>query len=210
MKKGPGNDYGPIESLPAPVVYIVVLSDRQDGGGLSRTIGESLPSEPRDIEAHYETWRDDVRAALDPRRPSLGLYRTDARGAYEARPCRDPPRLLRLGDRRLYRMSRECLEMRHLEGVGVLPDTPGPTESWLETYIRPDDRPHVTRAIRDAVRARSTFELEHRIWRAYGSWGRNVSRAIPVLDQHGSHDRVVRDGARRHHRDGDRGSPERE
>ncbi len=64
MKKGPGNDYGPIESLPAPVVYIVVLSDRQDGGELSRTIGESLPSEPRDIEAYYETWRDDVRARL--------------------------------------------------------------------------------------------------------------------------------------------------
>jgi hypothetical protein len=64
MKKGPGNDYGPIESLPAPVVYIVVLSDRQERGELSRTIRESLPSEPRDIEAHYKTWRDDVRARL--------------------------------------------------------------------------------------------------------------------------------------------------
>jgi hypothetical protein len=64
MKKGPGNDYGPIESMPAPVVYIVVLSDRQDGGELSRTISESLPSEPRDIEAHYETWRNDVRSRL--------------------------------------------------------------------------------------------------------------------------------------------------
>jgi hypothetical protein len=96
--------------------------------------------------------------------------------------------------------------MRHLEGVGVLPDTSGPTESWLERYIRP----HVTRAIRDAVRARSTFELEHRMRRAYGSWGRYVSLAIPVLDQHGSRDRVVRDSARRHHREGDRGSPERE
>jgi hypothetical protein len=64
VKKGPGNDYGPIESLPAPVVYIVVLSDRQEGGELSRTIRESLPSQPRDIEAHYKTWRDDVRARL--------------------------------------------------------------------------------------------------------------------------------------------------
>ena len=64
MKKGPGNDYGPIESPPAPVVFIVVLSDRQERGELSRTIRESLPSEPRDIEAHYQTWRDDVRARL--------------------------------------------------------------------------------------------------------------------------------------------------
>jgi PAS fold len=100
--------------------------------------------------------------------------------------------------------------MRRLEGVGVLPATPGPTESWLEKYIHPDDRPHVTRAIRDAVRARSTFELEHRMRRAYGSWGRFVSRAISVLDQHGSRDRVVPDRPRRHHREGDRGPPERE
>jgi hypothetical protein len=64
MKKGPGNDYGPIESLPAPVVYIVVLTDRQERGELSRTIRESLPSEPRDLEAHYKTWREDVRARL--------------------------------------------------------------------------------------------------------------------------------------------------
>jgi hypothetical protein len=64
MKKGPGNDYGPIELLPAPVVYIVVLSDRQERGELSRTIRESLPNEPRDIEELYKTWRDDVRARL--------------------------------------------------------------------------------------------------------------------------------------------------
>ncbi len=64
LKKGPSNDYGPIDSLPAPVVHIVVLSDRQERGELSRTIRESLPSEPWDIEAHYKTWRDDVRARL--------------------------------------------------------------------------------------------------------------------------------------------------
>jgi hypothetical protein len=64
MKKGPGNEYGPIESLPAPVVYIVVLSDHLERGELSGTIRESLPKEPRDIEAHFEIWRDDVRARL--------------------------------------------------------------------------------------------------------------------------------------------------
>jgi hypothetical protein len=64
VKKGPGNDYGPIESPPAPVVYIVVLSDRQERGELSRTIRESLPGEPREPEAHSPTWREDVRARL--------------------------------------------------------------------------------------------------------------------------------------------------
>lgn len=64
MEKGPGNDYGPIELPSTPVVYIAVLSDRRERGELSRTIRESLPSEPRDLEAYYETWRDDVRARL--------------------------------------------------------------------------------------------------------------------------------------------------
>jgi hypothetical protein len=64
VRKGPGNEYGPIESLPTPVAYIVVLSDRQGRGELSGAIRESLPKEPREIEAHYETWRNDVRARL--------------------------------------------------------------------------------------------------------------------------------------------------
>jgi hypothetical protein len=64
VKEGPGNEYGPVESLPDPVVYIVVLSDRQERSVLSRTIRESLPSEPRNIEAHYKSWSDDVRARL--------------------------------------------------------------------------------------------------------------------------------------------------
>jgi len=64
VKQGPGNDYGPIEPSPAPVVYIVVLSDLQERGELSRTIRESLPGEPRDIETHDEAWRDDVRRRL--------------------------------------------------------------------------------------------------------------------------------------------------
>ncbi len=64
MKKGPGNGYGPIESLPALVDYIVVLSDRKERGEVSRTIRESLPNESRDIEEHYKTWCDDVRVRL--------------------------------------------------------------------------------------------------------------------------------------------------
>jgi hypothetical protein len=64
MNKGPGNDYGPIESPSSPIVYIVVLCDRLERGELSGTIRELLPSEPRDIEAYYANWRSDVRARL--------------------------------------------------------------------------------------------------------------------------------------------------
>jgi hypothetical protein len=64
MKKGPGNDYGPIESRSSPVVYIVVLCDRLERGELPGTIRESLPSEPRDFEAYFANWRHDVRARL--------------------------------------------------------------------------------------------------------------------------------------------------
>jgi hypothetical protein len=64
ITKGPGNEYGPIESPTSPIVYIVVLSDLQERGELSRTIRESLPSEPRDIETHSANWRGDVRARL--------------------------------------------------------------------------------------------------------------------------------------------------
>jgi hypothetical protein len=64
ITKGPGNDYGPIESPPSPVVYIVVLSDRRERGELSRTIRESMPSEPREFGAYSASWNGDVRARL--------------------------------------------------------------------------------------------------------------------------------------------------
>jgi hypothetical protein len=64
VKAGPVNDYGPIESLSDPAVYVVVLSDGQERGELSRMVRESLPNEPRDFEEHFKTWRDDVRVRL--------------------------------------------------------------------------------------------------------------------------------------------------
>jgi hypothetical protein len=100
VKKGPGNDYGPIESPPAPVVSIVVLSDRRERGELSRTIRASLPSEPRDLEAHDQTWRDDVCARLvrgGHRWVSVERIRVVPA---KPDPAERPPRLLSPGDRR--------------------------------------------------------------------------------------------------------------
>ena len=41
------------------------------------------------------------------------------------------------------------------------------------------------RVIREAIRAKSTFELEHRVRRADGTVGWTFSRAVPLLDADG-------------------------
>jgi hypothetical protein len=64
LKKGPVNDYGPIDPPPGAVVYVVVLSDRKEPGELASVIRESLPRDPREFETHDKVWRDDVRARL--------------------------------------------------------------------------------------------------------------------------------------------------
>lgn len=75
--------------------------------------------------------------------------------------------------------------MRALDGRGFLSDTAEPSERWLARYIHPDDQPRVTAAIAEAIRARRTFALEHRVIRADGTLGWTDSRAVPVLDAGG-------------------------
>src|SRR5262249_42073932 len=79
----------------------------------------------------------------------------------------------------VYRMGPDWSEMRELQGRDFIADTDVPSRTWLETYIPPDDHPHVTHAIEDAVRRKSIFELEHRVNRKDGTTGWAFSRAIP-------------------------------
>jgi signal transduction histidine kinase len=85
----------------------------------------------------------------------------------------------------LYRMSPNWEEMRHLPGGKFLADTEAPSRIWLEEYIHPDDRSHVTTFINRAIRNKSTFELEHRVLRVDGTVGWTFSRAIPLLNDNG-------------------------
>jgi PAS domain S-box-containing protein len=85
----------------------------------------------------------------------------------------------------VYRMSPDWTEMRQLDGGGFLVDTDGPSVSWLETYLLPEDQPHILAAIGAAIAAKSMFELEHRVRRADGTVGWTHSRAIPLLDERG-------------------------
>jgi PAS domain S-box-containing protein len=75
--------------------------------------------------------------------------------------------------------------MRQLDGRGFIADTGKPSTSWLDEYILPDDQPRVRAAIREAVRAKGVFELEHRVRRVDGTLGWTHSRAVPVLDERG-------------------------
>lgn len=84
-----------------------------------------------------------------------------------------------------FRMSPDWLEMRELDGRGFFPDTREPNQNWLSEYIYPEDQAHVWSVIQAAIRTKSVYELEHRVWRADGSIGWTSARAVPLLDQAG-------------------------
>jgi PAS domain S-box-containing protein len=85
----------------------------------------------------------------------------------------------------VYRMSRDWSEMLELQGRMFIADTRTPSGSWVDTYLHPDDRPHILAAIAEAIRTKSAFELEHRVIRVDGSLGWTFSRAVPLLDGKG-------------------------
>ena len=85
----------------------------------------------------------------------------------------------------VYRMSPDWSEMRFLEGKRFLADLRDPTRTWLDRYIPDEDRAHVRAAIAEAIRSKTTFELEHRVIRTDGTVGWVFSRAIPFLGRDG-------------------------
>ena len=85
----------------------------------------------------------------------------------------------------VYRMNPDWSEMRQLRGRDFIADTDSPSNTWLEKYIHPDDQPRVLAAIDKAIRAKSIFQLEHRVLRVDGTLGWTFSRAIPMLDAKG-------------------------
>jgi signal transduction histidine kinase len=55
----------------------------------------------------------------------------------------------------------------------------------MDEYIHPDDQPLVLQAIREALRTKQMFQLEHRVRRTDGTLGWTYSRAVPLLDANG-------------------------
>ncbi len=85
----------------------------------------------------------------------------------------------------VYQMSPDWTVMRHLDGRRFIEDTQEPDKSWLDRYIPAEDQAYVIAAINNAIRAKTIFELEHRVLRAGGSIGWTFSRAVPLLDENG-------------------------
>ncbi|MEH1841862.1 MAG: ATP-binding protein [Nostoc sp.] len=85
----------------------------------------------------------------------------------------------------IYRMSADWSQMRNLEGKNILASTEKPSHTWLETYIPKEEQPQVWAVIQEAIRTKSTFELEHRVIQQDGTIGWTFSRAIPMLNEQG-------------------------
>jgi PAS domain S-box-containing protein len=85
----------------------------------------------------------------------------------------------------VYRVSPDWIEMRQLYGRGFLADTEIPSSAWLQEYVPPEDQPHVTAVVNEAIRTKSIYELEHRVRKVDGSLGWIFSRAVPLLDANG-------------------------
>ncbi|ABF41400.1 multi-sensor signal transduction histidine kinase [Candidatus Koribacter versatilis Ellin345] len=85
----------------------------------------------------------------------------------------------------VYRMSADWSQLRQLDGRDYLANVERPPQTWLQTYIHPDDQPTVLSAIHEAIRDKKIFQLEHRMLRADGSLGWTFSRAVPMLDNKG-------------------------
>lgn len=83
----------------------------------------------------------------------------------------------------VYQMSPDWKVLRRLVGRQFIADPPD--RSWLERYILPEDRAQVNEAIEQAIRTKSTFQLEHRVLRGDESLGWTLSRAVPLLDDNG-------------------------
>ncbi|MEH2067825.1 MAG: ATP-binding protein [Nostoc sp.] len=85
----------------------------------------------------------------------------------------------------IYRMSADWSQMHNLEGKNILANTEKPSDTWLETYISKEEQPQVWAVIQEAIRTKSTFELEHRVIQQDGTIGWTFSRAIPMLNEQG-------------------------
>lgn len=85
----------------------------------------------------------------------------------------------------IYIMSPDWSEMKELKGRNFLNDTNEPSKHWINTYIPPEERKKVNNAIKNAIKTKKPFELEHKVIIADGTLGQTVSKAVPILNTDG-------------------------
>ena len=86
----------------------------------------------------------------------------------------------------LYRMNADASVMLEANGQGFMTDTPHPTQSWLATYVPPNEQGTVLEAVGLAVATLTPFDLEHRVYLADGTTGWIRNRAVPILEEGGA------------------------
>ncbi len=85
----------------------------------------------------------------------------------------------------IYRMSPDWSEMWRFKSQEFSRFTAEGNRNWLQEYIHSDDQSLVMAAVRESIRTKSTFKLEHRVLHTDGSVGWRVSRAVPIQDSNG-------------------------
>ena len=85
----------------------------------------------------------------------------------------------------VYTMSADWHVMFNLEGKNFLADTDRAKNSWMQTYIPEPEWHAVTKVIEEAIRNKTTFELEHTVHDAHRNLAWTYSRAVPKLDEKG-------------------------
>lgn len=85
----------------------------------------------------------------------------------------------------IYRMSPDWTELRQLSGKSLISAVEPRNIDWLNEYIHPDDQPGVKAAVREAIRTKSVFEMEHRVFLSDGNLAWALSRAVPIIDENG-------------------------
>ncbi|MBW8683328.1 PAS domain-containing sensor histidine kinase [Chitinophaga rhizophila] len=93
--------------------------------------------------------------------------------------------LVRTSSNVIYRMSADWVTMHQLDGRGFLADTGEPIQNWIEHYIPLQEQEKVWATIREAIRKKAVFELEHQVIQADGAVGWVFSRAIPIMNEQG-------------------------
>ena len=88
----------------------------------------------------------------------------------------------------VYRLSADWSLLHPLDGRALVPstDTPLASWAWLHQNVPADEHARVRQAISEAIAQKTLFSLEHRVLRPDGSIGWTASRAVPILDAHGT------------------------
>nr|WP_235577945.1 HWE histidine kinase domain-containing protein [Pseudoxanthomonas sp. Root630] len=80
----------------------------------------------------------------------------------------------------IYRCSPDWTQVQIVGGSALVGNPGILPPDWLTTYLHPEDRPLVERAIAEAQASQDTFHAEHRVAREDGAWAWVSSRAVPI------------------------------